>query len=339
MQQKKYAHDIIIIGGGIIAYAVAWELAKDNINIAIIRKKQSDIEMATLAAGAMLGALSEIDDKMDERSIVEFEFRLKSQGLFPNWLSEITEASGKKIFCSKGTFIVGNAAGCNDRKILHNIKEFAERYKCDANWVEPKDIPGLNPTNRYMPSLCIHAPHEDAVSPQDLMEAMEIIFNNFPNVTIYDDEVKYIESDTQHHWSIIAKNNIYYANKISICAGSNTFNFLSEEQKTLGCFPALYFGKGVSTVIETDILVPSTIRTPNRAFACGSHVVPHQNKRLYLGATNFFGEDHVKERGIEIGELHILFDQAIHQINTGFRTAKIIEHRFGYRPILSFTHK
>jgi hypothetical protein len=54
---------------------------------------------------------------------------------------------------------------------------------------------------------------------------------------------------------------------------------------------------------------------------------------LYVGATNFFGDDHESEAGVETGELHILFDQAIHQINTNIRRAKVEKTSYGFRPV------
>src|SRR5208282_1352992 len=43
--------------------------------------------------------------------------------------------------------------------------------------------------------------------------------------------------------------------------------------------------------------------------------------------------DHEAARGIEPGELHVLFDEAIHQIHTGLRNVKIENMRYGFRPI------
>jgi glycine oxidase len=54
-----------------------------------------------------------------------------------------------------------------------------------------------------------------------------------------------------------------------------------------------------------------------------------------VGATNCLGVDHDLERGVQPGELHNLFDEVIHQINTDIRHSRIEGIREGYRAIVA----
>jgi glycine/D-amino acid oxidase-like deaminating enzyme len=125
------------------------------------------------------------------------------------------------------------------------------------------------------------------------------------------------------------------ARQVVLGAGSRSFEVLSADLRRAAGLPELYFGKGVSCIVGGGPAITSTIRTPNRAFACGIHVVPRAGGLLYLGATNHLGSDHDAERGVQPGELHTMFDEILHQISTDIRESQIKELRVGYRPIVA----
>ena len=98
--------------------------------------------------------------------------------------------------------------------------------------------------------------------------------------------------------------------------------------------PRLLPGKGVSLTADgLSDAFPYVLRTPNRDFACGSHVVPRGDGRVYLGATNRISTTPGGTPGITLGEVHSLLHSAIHEINTGFRTANVRSFTFGMRPL------
>jgi glycine/D-amino acid oxidase-like deaminating enzyme len=328
-----HTFDAVVIGGGILGGATMFELADSTLNIGWIEPQHKRNEMATAAAGAMLGAYGEIGAaKGNPREEVEFEFRLQSQAMFPEWLSRLEEASGVKVFQTNGTFVVGNAAGPEDRATLRNIIAYSEKFSGDAEWVEATDVPGLRPASRYEPVGCVHLPTEGAVSTEDILRSFHAVASRNKRVRAIDDEVLAIERSGDG-WLVSCRQGAYQAPIVVICAGSRSASFLPAELFGEAAFPELYFGKGVSSLVEAERPFSHTIRTPNRAFACGVHVVPRPGSTVYVGATNFFGAVHEEEAGVEVGELHILFDQAIHQIDTSLRRATVHSTRFGYRPI------
>ncbi len=122
-----------------------------------------------------------------------------------------------------------------------------------------------------------------------------------------------------------------------LAGGSRSTRCLSKDLADAAGLPKLYFGKGVSCILSGAPAVPHCIRTPIRAFACGIHVVPRPGDgNIYLGATNFVSDDHEAESKVQPAELHSLFDESIHQINTKFRTSRLETIRVGFRPITAF---
>ncbi len=78
---------------------------------------------------------------------------------------------------------------------------------------------------------------------------------------------------------------------------------------------------------------PLVIRTPNRDFACGLHVIPHGRSGLYVGATNRFIT--VPDAGPTAGEHLSLVHGLLHQFRVDLRTTAVKDLRWGYRPASS----
>lgn len=325
--------DVIVVGGGAVGGAVVAELSKHKIDVGWIVDEPHKTDSATRAAGAMLGAFGEVGtDSESELERVELDFRLQSQRMYRDWLPWLKEHSGQEIFVSQGTFVVGNNAGTTDRAVLKNIMAATERFGEAAELVEPTDVPGLNPTDRYAPIGCIYLRDEHAVSSSDLLGAIRSVATRDKGTVLINETIHEV-SPNKDTWIVDGTQHRYEAGSLVICAGSQSHALLPASVRDICTLPSLYFGKGSSATLTQAPSFTNTIRTPNRAFACGVHVVPRSNEEVYLGATNFFGTDHQHEAGVEVGELHILFDQAIHQISTDLRLAKISDTRFGFRPI------
>lgn len=77
------------------------------------------------------------------------------------------------------------------------------------------------------------------------------------------------------------------------------------------------------------------IRTPNRDFACGTHLVPRPGGGLYLGATNRIAATPAATEQPSPGEINALIHSAAHEINTRIRTIAFTSVRHGMRPLSS----
>lgn len=325
--------DVIVVGGGVLGLAASYELASQGRTVTSVYPQAGDREAASLAAGAMLGALGEItgDDGDSERD--ELEFRIAAQRRYPDWLGAVCERSKTKVHQGHGSFIIANNEGVADRGGIRRMKLEADRYKIPAEWVEPDQVPGLNPGHHYAPGLCLALPEEHSVDSGQLLSAIAAAAASYEGWTRVDGRVVAARQDSAG-WVVTTSNGeTYAADHLVLAGGSRVFDCLEPDVRAAAKLPAMLFGKGVSCLVRGAPAIPQTIRTPNRAFACGIHVVPRSDGLLYLGATNCLGVDHDAEQGVQVGELHNLFDEIVHQINTDIRLSRIVDVRYGYRPI------
>ena len=328
--------DVVVVGGGAIGLSVANALLEAGLTVSSVFPSSDVSPVASRAAGAMLGAFGEItvdDGGSDDEA---FRFRLAAQRGYPDWLDRVRDRAGRPVHQGEGTFVIGNNIGLTDRSSIHRMKERADAVGEPADYVDPEAVPGLRPNQYQAPGLGLHLPREHSVDADQLLDALIASAASFATWSQVDGTVGSVHP-TGPGWRVTTTDSDLQieADRVVLCAGSRSWQVLGEEQRRAAGLPPLYFGKGVSCVVTGAPVIPSTIRTPNRSFACGIHVVPRSDGRLYLGATNSLGVDHELEQRIQPGELHNLFDEIIHQINTGLRESRILDLRVGFRPIVA----
>ncbi len=331
------SYDVIVVGGGIIGSSIAFELAESALRVLLISPNKKNCEDgASLASGAMLGAYGELtadQDTLEERQ--ELDFRVKAQKIYPDWLARVREASGQQIFTSQGTFIIANNAGDRDRANLKSIKSKLEDYCEPHEWVEPEDVPGLDPNNSAAAYQALFIPGEGSVDSFELLNALEVALEKNSNSTILDDKV--VSTDfggEEGRWSVKTEHSgEIFAPNVVVCAGARVPEVISDSLAMKLKLPQVLFGKGTSCILADAPPIPHTIRTPNRSFACGLHVVPRSGGRLYVGATNSISATAQMSLGIQPQDLLYILGDGANQFNTALRNSKIEETRFGLRPI------
>jgi glycine oxidase len=330
--------DVVVIGGGVVGLAVADALLQAGLSVTSCFPPVSDrVPVASLAAGAMLGAFGEVSSEGPGGGGdgPAFRFRLKAQRNHPAWLKELEERSGQAVHHSAGTFVVANNVGVAVRSSVKLMKRLADLVGEPATYVEPEDVPGLRPNQYYAPGLCLHLANEHSLDADEMLAVLRAVVGSSGRWRHLAELVARAEPDGTGWKVTTTGGRVVCAQHVVVAAGSRSWDVLSQEIRDEAGLPELYFGKGVSCIVSGMSPLRSTIRTPNRAFACGIHVVPRRDGRLYLGATNNLGLDHEAERKVQPGELHNLFDELIHQINTDLRVSQIDEVRVGFRPILA----
>jgi glycine oxidase len=328
--------DVVVVGGGVIGLAVANALLRRGVEVVSVFPPESeDRPLASRAAGAMLGAFGELGGREDGAADGQFEFRLRAQRCYPEWLADVCDRAGTTVHQARGTFVIANNADARDRPSVHLMKRHADAAGEPAEYLEPQDVPGLKPNRHQAPGLCLHLPSENSVDADQLLDALSASAATFAGWMHMSDAVAVARPDGAG-WSVTTLGGSEIrAEQVVLSAGSRSFEVLSPELSKAAGLPQLYFGKGVACIVSGGPLIPSPIRTPNRAFACGIHVVPRAGGLLYLGATNHLGLDHDAERGVQPGELHTMFDEVLHQISTDIRETRIEALRVGYRPIVA----
>lgn len=328
---------VVVIGGGVVGLAIALELSEHGVNVINPFPRGGDTLSASRAAGAMLGAFGELSADDGPEEMAEFDFRLAAQRYYPSWLARLRELSGARVSQVEGTVIIANNQGARDRDSIRRMQQEAALRGEPAEWIEPGDVPGLKPSPVHAPALCLHLKNEHAVHSGELLDAMIQALARHENYQHLDTSVVQARPDGLSWTVTLADGSTVAADAVVLANGSRSLDCLDPSLVQDAALPALSFGKGVSCIISGAPAVAHTIRTPNRTFACGIHLVPRpESGCLYIGATNFTGVDEEAETKIQPGELHGLFDEAIHQINTDIRTSRIEKIRVGFRPIAAF---
>ena len=328
------AYDVGVIGGGVVACAVGKTLATNGKKVIIFRDPIGNQIMASRAAGALLGIFSECSSKdSEQKRHLDVSHRLAARKMYDSWISTLVEESGVNISTTKGLFIVANSAGANDIKELEVIRLAANEFREKVEEVSPRDIPGLLPKRGFWPHSAVFIKSEGTVDTGNLLIALEQALIKHKNVTIIDSvaiDIKKYGLD-----SVITCQNKQLARcrEVVLAGGAMMTNLLANLE-TIGLnLPPIFAGRGVGIIIRSNTNYTHCIRTPNRGFACGIHLVPRSDANLYLGSTNRLTTS-VDRVGYPIlSEINNLLAGGIDEINSTFGRAELVSASVGYRPV------
>ncbi|MEO7429993.1 MAG: FAD-dependent oxidoreductase, partial [Acidimicrobiales bacterium] len=122
------------------------------------------------------------------------------------------------------------------------------------------------------------------------------------------------------------------ADAVVLAAGMRTAELLQASGLD-ALVPTLFAGRGVSIVARSPESVPGCIRTPNRSFACGLHLVPRSDGLTYLGATNRFTTQPSADMGPNMAELDDLITSGVRELDARLRRAEVVSMAVGHRPV------
>ncbi|MGH9703039.1 MAG: FAD-dependent oxidoreductase, partial [Candidatus Acidiferrales bacterium] len=158
-------YDVIIIGGGIIGGSIAFELARNNIRVALLDRQQPGRESSWAAAGMLCPAPDQAD------FLPAVPLAKESFALYPLFIATVEEASGRTTgFRRDGAlylFFGAAAEDERDRMVMEHLRLglASETIPLDgARRIEPR----IGPNVRAAAWL----PYETSVEPRLLTEAV-----------------------------------------------------------------------------------------------------------------------------------------------------------------------
>ena len=162
----RTGHDVLIVGAGVIGLACAWRAAERGLDVLVIERDRPGAGASNVAAGmlAPVGEASWGEDRL-------LELALASHRLWPVFAAELTRASGLDSgFLELGALHV--ALDRDEAAELRRRFELMRHHDLDAEWLSPSRCrelePGLGPGGHGG----VHAPHESAVDPRALTQAL-----------------------------------------------------------------------------------------------------------------------------------------------------------------------
>lgn len=187
-------YDILILGGGLIGCAVAYELSKYNLNIALIEKDYDIADDVALVNTAVIYNGLETSDSL----ISKLEY------MGNNMMDKITSKFNVP-FKRCGTLIVANNEE-EEIKLDKIYKRALERGVKDAYLIEGKEIFDIEPKLRDKVKKAIYSKNTGVICPYDLALAYgEIAFDNNVNFKL-EEEVLDIKKTSKGFKVVTNKN-------------------------------------------------------------------------------------------------------------------------------------
>ncbi|MGA5198103.1 NAD(P)/FAD-dependent oxidoreductase [Streptomyces exfoliatus] len=328
--------DVVIAGNGVLGLSLAWVLAQRGQRVAVLGLPHRPWA-GSAAAGAMLGCFGEVTTSLlaTEHGRAKLELGIQAKDLWPQWLAELEDGTeGADIRTAEGTTVVLNTIGTAeiDDANYNAIRAELTRYDEPFEDVEPSDLDWVDAEPISRPLKAFHIPGEHAVDAAALLERLESAAVRAGAVLVPEFAARVEYQGERVTGVVTASGRTIAADQVTLAAGARTQELL--DSLPVGPrIPRLVSGYGVSALVKSvDGTTPdSVIRTPNRSFACGLHVVPRGDGHVYLGATNVIS---VEPRDTaEMRDLVFLLQCAHRQVRRSLWNSDVTKVQVGNRPV------
>lgn len=324
--------DVAVVGTGLLGLATAFEAVGRGLNVTLIGPRAgSHHGQATRAAGAMLTVFSEVEAAHPaERVALEVGHRVAARRMYEGWLEAVNTAGMANVGLTPGVWVLANGYGADDNAELAAIAAAARAHEATAEFADAADVPGLSPQVRAHRALWL--PDEASLDPIALTEALSAALTTDSRCSWVDATATEITEVGQHLCVGTLGGNTVLAAHVVLAAGVVSGKLLAEPLRRQAAMPVLHSGRGVSAVARAPFPLPHAVRTPNRGFACGSHMVPRRDL-VYVGATNRLSTDPDPSVPATFDELSTLIHDAAVELHTDLRRAHLVQVRVGHRPV------
>ncbi|WP_406254064.1 NAD(P)/FAD-dependent oxidoreductase [Streptomyces chartreusis] len=331
--------EVLVVGNGVLGLSLGLTLARRGTKVAVLGRTDRPWAAST-AAGAMLGTFGEVTSTLiaSEQGRAKLDLGVQATRLWDDWLDQLAEDTGEHddLRCADGTVMLLNSVGVPgiDSANYAAIRKTLDEYKEPYEDIDPAELGWLDPDPLARPLMGMFIPGEHAVDSGRLLARLQsallkaggTLLDGFGESLVTEGEriagVKLTSGDT------------LTAGQVVLAAGAASQTLLDTVPALTGSIPRLCAGVGVSVVARVDPAVPgptSVLRTPNRAFACGLHLVPRGQGHVYLGATNAIEPDPADVPSIR--DATFLLGCALRQLRRDLDTAGIEKIQVGNRPV------
>ena len=330
--------DLSIVGNGILGLMTAFELTNKNPNLKIAVIGPADRKGgASQASGAMLGCFGEItdqtffNDQAEKRFLMAYDAHKRWPSVIEKLNSLVPKSQQQEI--NQGTFVVlnpcsGQIESDSFRELLAALKRFDEPYQ----EIDPRDIEGFNPNENLRPLRSIVISNEGSLDSRRFMSVVRSLLEQ-RGVQFVEQKALGFHQEGAGFVVDLENSETVQSSKCLLAAGAFTQDLLDAHPDLADRIPHLFPGVGFAANIEQvpDNPIRKVVRTPNRAGACGLHVVPQNDGSLYLGASN---DVYLRPQTLPMtGIVHFLLECGIEQINPTLYRSNLLQTRTGNRPV------
>lgn len=319
---------VAIIGNGSIGSMLALKISNSGHSVTIFGDKTRK-GSASLAAGAMLNVIAEVEDgQLDfEPMKLKFELAYNSQRKWDDFVLENFNSSENNEFKKRYTIIL-----TNNRTTPFEKKQFDYLKKIQKNFKEDIKIDKFNKSQ-------IILPREKFIDAKILMNTLDSLLQK-NDVKIINNVKDYKLKKIDKKVEIIFNKKKKIFDYVVVALGSFTEEFNRRNKNLVGKIPKIFYGVGSAfSVIKKNFTNDfkksnNVLRTMNRGSACGFHLIPLNKNEFYFGASNSVTQ--IKEEHPRIGSLATLTNGLINEFDKEIKDNHL-KLRFGYRPISADT--
>lgn len=328
---------MVIVGNGALGLFLADELMARGMGSVAVVGPSSRETGASQAAGAMMGCFGETttESLRTDAARTRFELGVRAHDRWPEVLRKLEEHSstGRPLHVAEGSHVVLNSIGAeldtvNYRAIIDALKQYGKPWE----EVDPKDIPGFRPRLDTRALSAIHLPGEGAVDARGVLAALEtrlraagasFVDKSVRRLLSSDDVVTGVELDDGR---------VIEAGNVVVAAGAHSESLVRTVSEDIDLIPT-FAGLGFAMIARRTGGDPfrSVVRTPNRGFACGLHVVPQGGGLEYYGATNRLVDTIT---GVTwMADVRFLSQYSMQQLDERAASHEVVQWLAGNRPV------
>lgn len=335
IDQKTF--DVIVVGNGVLGLSLGLTLARRGLGVALIGEEHRPTAAST-AAGAMLGCFGEVTTTLlkSEHGKTKMDFGVRASKMWDSWLTELTEdAPGEEIRTADGTVVMLNTVGVSgiDDDNFAAIRKTVQEYDEPFEDVDPADIEWLDPDPNARPLRAMYLPNEHAVNTPELLNRLQAAFVRRGGTLVADTAIQLHHEQNTINGVTLASGDRLSSGRVVLAGGARTQELLDTIPELSVRIPRLVSGYGVSALMRTEggSGPRSVLRTPNRAFACGLHVLPRGEGEVYVGATNVISPEPVTTPAM--GDVLFLLECSARQVRRDLWSSGVHKLQVGNRPV------
>ena len=321
MSSEQDGPRVAIVGAGVIGLGIGWQLASRGISVEIFERDRPGSGASRAAAG-MLAPSSELDFEEDAL----LRFGLRSLEMFPEFVAELEEASGRDVdYRTDGTLVV--AVDRDDAEAIEHVHSYRRELDLEAERLTAEQArqlePGLAP--RIHGAVHCHSDHQ--VDPNRLIDALVDAFEAAGGLLHTDTPVDAVDLEQRPHRLIVEDGESFEADLVVLAAGAWSTEI---EGIPDGVLPHIrpVRGQMLSVDLGDPPLCEHVIRVPDPS-QLDVYLVPKSDGRLLVGATS-------EERGFDphltVGGVFELLRGAYKAL-PGIYDHDILEMWTGFRPV------
>jgi glycine/D-amino acid oxidase-like deaminating enzyme len=281
----------------------------------------------------MLGCFGEVTatSLSSEHGRHKLELAKAARALWPDWLDQLDEPA---VRTTRETVVLLNTVGyvdvdsANFAAILRALREAGEPHE----EIAVEDIAWLDADSNARPLRAVLLPDEGAVDSAALLAALGAALAR-QGVTVIDDTATELLTRAGQVTGVRLTQSELSAGSVVVAAGTASGRLVDSVPELANRIPLVLSGNGASALVKPvdGTVPPYVLRTPNRAFACGLHVVPRADGTVYMGATN---EVMFEPTGTPtIAQVNFLTTCAVRQIRKDLDNGDLVRMQVGNRPM------